>query len=189
MARELGLVEFELLGQRPGNRRTLLHPLQIILHRRIFREVDHRRRDTPVQHGGEIGVRHAEMIEQEFAAPRDICRGSRAARIIFAACTTSPRPARPCSREVRTGPCAARCRQSRAIDAAGCVRLPSAAEMPAFGKRSATYCRIAAFSVSTVPSSVRRAGTKPSGLTLRKSEPSLLPLGLGVDLDIAGVRA
>src|SRR5437588_654294 len=50
--------------------------------------------------------------------------------------------------------------------------MPGPVAMPACGKRSATYCRIAAFSVSTSPSSVRSVGTSPSGLTCRKSEPS-----------------
>src|SRR3954453_8927790 len=50
--------------------------------------------------------------------------------------------------------------------------MPGPVAMPACGKLSATYCRIAAFSVSTSPSSVRKVGTSPSGFTLRKSEPS-----------------
>ena len=56
------------------------------------------------------------------------------------------------------------CRRARA--------MPFAGARPAAGKRSATYCRIAAFSVSTSPSSVRKVGTMPSGLIWRKSDPS-----------------
>jgi GntR family phosphonate transport system transcriptional regulator len=37
VARHLGLVELEFLGERLCHRRTLLHPLDIVLHRRIFR--------------------------------------------------------------------------------------------------------------------------------------------------------
>ena len=43
-------------------------PLVIGLHIRPFRQFDRRRRHRPVDDGDEVGIRHAEMIEQEFAA-------------------------------------------------------------------------------------------------------------------------
>src|SRR4051812_29066137 len=50
--------------------------------------------------------------------------------------------------------------------------MPGLAPMLESDNRSATCCRIAAFSVSVTPSSVRTTGTRPSGLTAWKSEPS-----------------
>ena len=72
------------------------------------------------------------------------------------------------------------CRRARSIPLAGARFAP--------GKRSATYCRIAAFSVSRSPSSVRSVGTMPSGLIWRKSEPSGRRLVFG-RVDVAGVGA
>jgi hypothetical protein len=53
--------------------------------------------------------------------------------------------------------------QPRALDPGGGREL---------GKRPATYCSTAGFSVSSAPSSVTSTGTWPIGLILRKSEPS-----------------
>jgi hypothetical protein len=68
VARDLGLVEFELLRQRLHDARACLEAIEIVGDRRPFLQFDLRRSHAPVQYGAEIGVGDAEVIEQEFAA-------------------------------------------------------------------------------------------------------------------------
>ena len=70
MAREFGLVQFELLGGRFRDAGAGAQPLVIGFHVGPFCQLDRRRRHRPVDDGDEIGIGHAEVIEQEFAALR-----------------------------------------------------------------------------------------------------------------------
>ena len=119
---------------------------------------------APVQHRVQIRVGDGERVEQEFAAGQVVVE------------IGQPRLGlrqRVCRRALRCLPVEQRQEQPLVQLGADeqshcCSRaraMPPRGARFASGKRSATYCRIAAFSVSSAPSSMRIAGTRPSGLT------------------------
>ena len=65
--REFGLIQLELLSDRPGNTGPRAQALVVGFHRWPFREFNRRRRHRPVDHRHQVGIRDAEMVEQELA--------------------------------------------------------------------------------------------------------------------------